>query len=106
MEYRVCDSVLLPAQETKTDLDSDLNAKLSDPTVKDFFTTMAICNTVIVSSSKKQIGNGTITHTELENASPTDESTVMNLKYEAESPDEAALVQVCIACRMITTNII
>lgn len=70
--------------------------------MRDFFTVMAICNTVVVNSrngnwTEHENGN----QTAHENRNQTEYETVgyseiqlRELKYEAESPDEAALVQV------------
>lgn len=63
-------------------------AELSDSQIEDFFITMAICNTVVVSNAVESglvRGRG--------NEGVTVEK-VMALRYEAESPDEAALVEV------------
>ena len=66
--------------------------------MKDFFTCLAICNTVVVSSSRTRSGTGVCSSAgsepaELEGVVSAEE--VQALKYEAESPDEAALVHVC-----------
>lgn len=55
--------------------------------MEDFFIVMAICNSVVVSTSggthAAGAQNGNVTGGE-------------GMKYEAESPDEAALVHVCV----------
>ena len=74
-------------------MDPKLAARLSDPTVEDFFTVMAICNTVVVSG----VGSGTVSEqsgTQNGNVTGAGVADKPRLKYEAESPDEAALVQV------------
>ena len=80
-------------QDGKVTLDPVLAASLTDPDVRDFFILMAICNTVIVSS----IGRfkSRVEAVPLLDGSDTDK--ILNkMKYEAESPDEAALVKVCV----------
>ena len=77
--------LLWGTQEKKTDLDPKLSGRLLDPVVKDFFTVLAVCNTVIVSRASEDTSEN---REDLHNQAPQD------LKYEAESPDEAALVQV------------
>lgn len=83
-------------------MDPRLEAKLLDPTVEDFFIVMAICNSVVVSTSSSA-GNVNETslsvHSDAKNGNVTgiegaDKPSLLDLKYEAESPDEAALVQV------------
>ena len=64
------------------------NDDLSQSHIHDFFITMAICNTVVVSNAGdsglvRGRGNEGVTR-----------EKVMALRYEAESPDEAALVEV------------
>ena len=58
------------------------NPESVDPTIHDFMITMAICNTVVVS---RQTGSG---------ATPPNGNVDSTRMYEAESPDEYALVQV------------
>lgn len=88
-------------QDKRTDLDPRLAAKLSDPAVEDFFTVMAICNSVVVSTSSARNGNGNgVAVNSLQNGSVPELKDATNpdssrLNYEAESPDEAALVHVC-----------
>ncbi len=81
--------------QRKTELDPALLARLSDPKVKDFFTVLAICNTVVVSSSKVESKAGS----HLDPSILPDNELNLDLhalKYEAESPDEGALVHVCV----------
>lgn len=82
-------------QDKPTDLDPRLAGNLFDPTVEDFFVVMAVCNSVVVSTS----GSGN-THAGAQNGNVTgldgaSNPDVQGMKYEAESPDEAALVLVC-----------
>ena len=60
---------------------------------------MAICNTVVVSSSTHQNRNETedIPQPQNENEPASGVADLCELKYEAESPDEAALVEVSIS---------
>ena len=64
------------------------NAELRKSHIDDFFITMAICNTVVVSNA---IESGLVRGGGGEGVT---REKVMALKYEAESPDEAALVEV------------
>lgn len=63
-------------------------AELSKSHIDDFFITMAICNTVIVSNA---VESGLVRGRGSEGVT---REKVMALRYEAESPDEAALVEV------------
>lgn len=75
-----------------TELDPSLCVRLSDHTVRDFFTVMAICNTVVVSKKiENRIG---APHASQNGNVNMGRDTRRALKYEAESPDEAALVHV------------
>ncbi len=76
-------------QVNQTKLDPKLSANLSNSTVRDFFTVMAICNTVVISSSSSRDLNLREKKQEKERI-----QELNKLKYEAESPDEAALVEV------------
>ena len=84
-----CDFV----QEGKITLDPALLGDLQKPEVKDFFTVLAICNTVVVSSTG-HVRSRVEAVPFLDNC-VTDEY-LNKMKYEAESPDEAALVKVCV----------
>lgn len=68
-----------------------------DPTVEDFFIVMAICNSVVVStpaSPRNESETSLSVHSSVHNGNVTGIEGADDLKYEAESPDEAALVQV------------
>jgi hypothetical protein len=75
-------------------LDPRLTARLLDPVVEDFFIVMAICNTVVVSTPLSTQSGGGKQNGNVTGAGGMDRSGLLDLKYEAESPDEAALVQV------------
>lgn len=62
--------------------------ELSKSHIDDFFITMAICNTVVVSNA---VDSGLVRGRGSEGVT---KEKVMALRYEAESPDEAALVEV------------
>ena len=62
--------------------------ELSKSHIDDFFITMAICNTVVVSNA---VDSGFVSGHGNEGVT---KERVMALRYEAESPDEAALVEV------------
>lgn len=64
------------------------SAELSESQIEDFFITMAICNTVVVSNT---VESGLVRGRGSEGVT---REKVMALRYEAESPDEAALVEV------------
>ena len=64
------------------------NDELSKSHIDDFFITMAICNTVVVSNA---VESGLVRGRGSEGVT---REKVMALRYEAESPDEAALVEV------------
>jgi type IV pilus biogenesis protein CpaD/CtpE len=64
------------------------SAELSESQIEDFFITMAICNTVVVSNA---VESGLVRGRGSEGVTS---EKVMALRYEAESPDEAALVEV------------
>ena len=64
------------------------SAELSESQIEDFFITMAICNTVVVSNA---VESGLVRGRGSEGVT---REKVMALRYEAESPDEAALVEV------------
>ena len=95
--------VCLPSQEHPLLLDSTLQSDLKIPALskaylRDFFVVMAICNTVVIHKDNCQVesqwsqgqfvgwneGHG-------QNDDPVDTRSIV---YEAESPDEAALVEV------------
>lgn len=87
-------------------MDPKLAAKASsDATVKDFLVVMAICNSVVVSATPEEGEEGQEGQEEADTTggSPKGKVTCNNgnlpnsarvLKYEAESPDEGALVHV------------
>jgi len=87
----ICD-FCRPIQEGKIALDPALLGDLHKPEVRDFFSVLAICNTVVVSSTG-QVRSRVEAISFLDNCI-TDEY-LNKMKYEAESPDEAALVKVC-----------
>ena len=64
------------------------SAELSESQIEEFFITMAICNTVVVSNA---VESGLVRGRGSEGVT---REKVMALRYEAESPDEAALVEV------------
>ena len=64
------------------------SAELSESQIEDFFITMVICNTVVVSNA---VESGLVRGRGSEGVT---REKVMALRYEAESPDEAALVEV------------
>ena len=77
-------------------LDLDLEAKLTEPIVKDFFTVLAICNTVVVSSYDGHSSQAGHAPPQMESCNAVMAARLSRIKYEAESPDEAALVKVCL----------
>lgn len=77
--------------QKKTELDPALLANLSDPLVKDFFTVLTICNSVVVSAAKDPDADSHLDPIVSDGNVNVD---LQSLKYEAESPDEAALVHV------------
>ena len=62
-------------------------AKRDEGMIRDFFLIMAICNTVVVSAT----GHG---HSASEGGEGGEGGGAGGVVYEAESPDEAALVEV------------
>ena len=75
-------------------LTSVRNQTLSEAYIRDFFITMAICNTVVVvSKNGRDAKRNQQVDSQNEDRSVTKED-IFDLSYEAESPDEAALVEV------------
>ena len=62
-------------------------AKRDDDMIRDFFLVMAICNTVVVSATGHR-------HSASEGGEGGEGGGAEGVVYEAESPDEAALVEV------------
>ena len=89
----VCLYAFLTVQK-KTELDPALVANISDPVVRDFFTVLAICNTVVVSTADDRVESTAGCHLDPPAAANGDRVDLQTLKYEAESPDESALVHV------------
>ena len=83
----------LSLQDHQTLLDPKLKGKLTDPTVREFFIVLAICNSVVVSSHthpKTPVDDPSLKESCGDNMA----TRLRRIKYEAESPDEAALVKV------------
>ena len=74
--------------QEKITLDPELQEDLDKPDslafLHDFFVTLAICNTVVVSQRVQPGGTNSV----------GGQPTTKRIQYEAESPDEHALVEV------------
>ena len=71
--------------------------------VKDFFIVLAICNTVVVSTARDRTESSAGSHLDPVVSQDCNHNVdLKSLKYEAESPDEAALVHVGVECSQRT----
>ena len=100
-------------QEKRLDLDTALIANLRDSALReayihDFFVVMAICNTVVVSGNGHGRRSEVISDTERWVQRSESHSLVADdpssIVYEAESPDEAALVEVSLCLPPLTPS--
>ncbi len=81
------------------------NPTLRDNYIHDFFVIMAICNTVVVSRNgdvEDDDSFGVGIATAADNGGQLDPQAIV---YEAESPDEAALVEVSTQCLPVSLSI-
>ncbi len=71
------------------------NPALKDKYIHDFFVTMAICNTVVVSRNRDCEEEDCVgVHVDVDVDNSNKQLDPQAIVYEAESPDEAALVEV------------